>query len=159
MPFVWAWYQTQTLISPAAAWYFFYLFEKNVAQSATFFSKRCPVPPCRRRIGPFVQADVSTASLVVAGLPGTIQPDGLHPHFLCATDITIDMVANEDRLLRRNIEDGQRHLEQPGVRFTKAIVPRNHPYIKEGDQHRAEKKVLRAVNAICSAVLCRRCCP
>jgi len=57
VPFVWAWYQTQTLISPAAAWYFFYLFEKNVAQSATFFSKRCPVPPCRRRIGPFFQVN------------------------------------------------------------------------------------------------------
>jgi len=57
VPFVWAWYQTQTLVSPAAAWYFFYLFEKNVAQRATFFSKRCQVPPCRRRIGRFFQVN------------------------------------------------------------------------------------------------------
>jgi hypothetical protein len=28
-----------------------------VARRATFFQKGCPVPPCRRRIGPVVQAD------------------------------------------------------------------------------------------------------
>jgi hypothetical protein len=35
-----AWYQNQTLVSPAAAWYVFYLFDKNFAQSAKFLSKR-----------------------------------------------------------------------------------------------------------------------
>jgi hypothetical protein len=44
--------------SPAAAWYFFTFFTKNVAHSATFFVKKIGnLPPCRRRIGPFIQAN------------------------------------------------------------------------------------------------------
>ncbi len=47
--------QTQTLSSPAAAWYSFYLYHKNLHRMQIFMIKIWNLPSCRRRIGPFIQ--------------------------------------------------------------------------------------------------------
>jgi len=43
--------------APAAAWYVFGFFQNMWLAEPHVLEKACPIPPCRRRIGPVVQAD------------------------------------------------------------------------------------------------------